>query len=134
MDVPAADAKKCCDTFLRRFRRCPENPRMPLDEWRLLLWIEALGEDYDDVAGTLKYMHRKVKFKIKVCPFLSIKLNYLFADEIYVKWRKLRYRHLQLSDAKLNMIKSLHKQYQLALITNGPSTSQWEKVLLKLLN
>lgn len=59
---------------------------------------------------------------------------FFFADEIYVKWRKLRYRHLQLSDAKLNMIKSLHKQYQLALITNGPSTSQWEKVLLKLLN
>lgn len=51
MNIPTLDAKKACDTFLRRFRRCPENPRMPLDEWRLLLWIEALGEDYDDVAG-----------------------------------------------------------------------------------
>lgn len=99
MDIPVLDAKKSCDNFLRRFRRCPENPRMPLDEWRLLLWIEALGEDNEDVA-----------------------------DEIYVKWRKLRYRHLALSEAKLNMLRSLHKQYQLALVTNGPSHSQWEKI------
>jgi hypothetical protein len=51
MEVPVADAKKACDTFLRRFRRCPEKSRMPLDEWRLLLWLEALGEDYEDLAG-----------------------------------------------------------------------------------
>ncbi|CAL8092446.1 unnamed protein product [Orchesella dallaii] len=99
MDIPVLDAKKACDTFLRRFRRCPENPRMQLDEWRLLLWIEALGEEYEDVA-----------------------------EVIYLKWRKLRYRHLALSETKLNMLRSLHKQYQLALVSNGPSHSQWEKI------
>jgi len=51
MDVPSSEAKKICETFLRRFRRCTENPRMSLDEWRLLLWIGALGEDYEDLAG-----------------------------------------------------------------------------------
>jgi len=51
MEVPSSDAKKICDTFLRRFRRCPENPRMGLDEWRIDLWVEALGEDYEDLAG-----------------------------------------------------------------------------------
>jgi hypothetical protein len=24
---------------------------MSLDEWRILLWVEALGEDYEDLAG-----------------------------------------------------------------------------------
>ncbi|ODM91635.1 N-acylneuraminate-9-phosphatase [Orchesella cincta] len=99
MDIPVLEAKKACDTFLRRFRRCPEAPRMQLDEWRLLLWIEALGEEYEEVA-----------------------------EVIYLKWRKLRYRHMALSEGKMNMLRSLHKQYQLALVTNGPSQSQWEKI------
>lgn len=50
-EIPKSVAKSISDTFLRRFRRCPENPRMPLDEYRLLLWIEALGEDYEELAG-----------------------------------------------------------------------------------
>jgi hypothetical protein len=51
MDVPAATAKKITDTFLRRFRRCPENVREPLDEWRENLWIQALGDDFEELAG-----------------------------------------------------------------------------------
>lgn len=99
LQVPSSVAKKATETFLRRFRRCPESPRMPLDEWRLLLWIEALGEDYEDMA-----------------------------EVIYMKWRKLRYRYLALPESSINLLKKLHKQYQLALVTNGPSHSQWEKI------
>lgn len=51
LDVPAGTAKKITDTFLRRFRRCPENVRVPLDEWRLGLWAEALGDDFEELAG-----------------------------------------------------------------------------------
>lgn len=57
MNIPVMDAKKVCDTFLKQFRRCPENPRMALDEWRELLWVEALGEvseDYEEVSGMKK--------------------------------------------------------------------------------
>jgi len=98
-DIPSSVAKKAADTFLRRFRRCPENPRMPLDEYRLCLWIEALGEDYEDLA-----------------------------EDIYMRWRKLRYRNLAVPETTLNLLKNLHKQYQLAIVTNGPSQSQWEKI------
>jgi len=99
MEVPALDAKLICDTFLQTFRQCPEKKRMNLDEWRLLLWVEALGEDFEDLA-----------------------------EDIYARWLKLRYRNLALSDTKLRVLKTLHKQYQLALVTNGPSNSQWEKL------
>ncbi|CAG7638702.1 unnamed protein product [Allacma fusca] len=98
-DIPKSVAKKASETYLRRFRRCVENPRMDLDEYRLLLWIEALGEDYEDLA-----------------------------EDIYVKWRKLRYRNLAIPESTTNLLKNLHKQYQLAIVTNGPSQSQWEKI------
>ncbi|XP_035715291.1 uncharacterized protein LOC110859166 isoform X2 [Folsomia candida] len=99
MDVPAGPAKKITDTFLRRFRRCPENIRVPLDEWRCTLWSEALGDDYEELA-----------------------------EDIYPRWKKLRYRNLVLSEANANMLRQLHKEYQLAIVTNGPSNSQWEKI------
>jgi len=45
-----------------------------------------------------------------------------------MKWRKLRYRNLQLPESTIKMLKNLHNEYQLGLVTNGPSKAQWEKV------
>jgi len=98
-EIPLPVAKQASETFLRRFRRCVENPMMTLEEWRILLWVNALGEEYDDLA-----------------------------EDIYVIWKRYRYRNLTPPESTLKILRSLRKQYQLALVTNGPSNSQWEKI------
>jgi N-acylneuraminate-9-phosphatase len=45
-----------------------------------------------------------------------------------MKWKRMRYRNLAVPESTLGLLKKLRKQYQLALVTNGPSNSQWEKV------
>lgn len=40
-----------------------------------------------------------------------------------------RYEHLQPDDGVLSLLRCLKGQYLLALITNGTSRSQWEKIL-----
>jgi len=44
-------AREASDAYLRRFRRNVENPHMSLDDWRLLLWVNALPEEYEEFAG-----------------------------------------------------------------------------------
>ncbi|GJQ76389.1 hypothetical protein Trydic_g2105 [Trypoxylus dichotomus] len=97
--VPRDVASAACSSYLKAFRKCPENLKMDLDTWRHLLWTQALGDQYHMLAG-----------------------------DIYRKWLQLRYQYLSLPPDVLNLLSKLHKNYLLGLITNGPSRAQWEKV------
>lgn len=55
-------------------------------------------------------------------------MSIFFTGEIYRKWINLRYKCLQLNEDTVALLHELRKHYLLGLITNGPSTSQWEKV------
>ncbi|KAG5887099.1 hypothetical protein JTB14_000732 [Gonioctena quinquepunctata] len=48
--------------------------------------------------------------------------------QIYQNWLNLRYKYLALAPEVKHLLKSLRGNYLLALITNGPSNAQWEKV------
>lgn len=73
---------------------------MPLDEWRLALWSEALPPAERGRAV-----------------------------DLYAQWLELRFRYLALSGATVGVLQRLRADgYRLALITNGPSAAQWEKV------
>ncbi|XP_059471246.1 N-acylneuraminate-9-phosphatase [Neocloeon triangulifer] len=89
--------------FLHAFRKCPDNKESQcLDEWRRLLWVEALGNDYRHLAGP-----------------------------IYRLWLQLRFQFLALTPQVQRLLVSLKEmRFQLALITNGSSRSQWEKIQL----
>lgn len=50
------------------------------------------------------------------------------ASTIYPIWLDLRYRHLAIPKEYVQLLQNLRKHYLLALITNGPSNAQWEKV------
>lgn len=92
-------ADECTGNYLRAFRKCPDNPSMSLEQWRTELWQRALPEQF----GHLTY-------------------------DIYNQWINLRYHYMQLSDGLVNMLRQLRKNYLLAVITNGPSNAQWEKI------
>nr|CAD7423234.1 unnamed protein product [Timema monikensis] len=94
-----SEALIATQTFLRHFRLCPDNEKLSLDKWRLLLWTRALGEKYANLAG-----------------------------DVYRRWLQLRYFYLALSPEVLSLLIKLRSHYHLALITNGPSRAQWEKV------
>ncbi|CRK90158.1 CLUMA_CG003872, isoform B [Clunio marinus] len=85
--------------YLKAFRKCPDNPSMSLEQWRTDLWQKALPE---------QFRH----------------LTY----EVYEQWLKLRYHYLELPNELVQMLKQLRKNYLLAIITNGPSNAQWEKI------
>ncbi|EDW26042.1 GL14466 [Drosophila persimilis] len=71
-----------------------------LDSWRTHLWRESLLP---------KYKH--------------------LADEIYPQWLRLRYRYLAVPADYVQLLTRMRRAgYALALITNGPSNAQWEKV------
>ncbi|KAK4884234.1 hypothetical protein RN001_000505 [Aquatica leii] len=102
--VSSNSAVLICNGFLRAFRKCPENVNMDLDEWRHLLWSEALGVEYQNLA-----------------------------DEIYPTWLQLRYTYLAITPEIKLLLNKLHHNFLLGLITNGPSNAQWEKInILKL--
>ncbi|XP_072388059.1 N-acylneuraminate-9-phosphatase [Diabrotica undecimpunctata] len=97
--VSLEKANKICKRYLKMFRQCPENSAMDLHEWRILLWKEALGD---------KYIH--------------------LSNEIYQHWLDLRYKYMSITPEIRNLLQTLSDQYILALITNGTSNAQWEKV------
>uniref|UniRef100_A0A4D5R9V3 N-acylneuraminate-9-phosphatase n=1 Tax=Scolopendra viridis TaxID=118503 RepID=A0A4D5R9V3_SCOVI len=100
--VPEECARELVGEYLKCFRANPQDPipgRTDLDSWRKLLWAYALGPDWD----------------------------YLL-DKVYPLWKKTRFENLLFSDQVRSMLKSLRKRYKLALITNGPSEAQWEKM------
>lgn len=93
-------AQKTCEVFLRQFRLRPDHSELELDAWRILLWVSALGADYQHLA-----------------------------EEVYEVWKKLRYTYMTLDGPAANLLSALRKHnYTIGLITNGPSRSQWEKI------
>lgn len=94
------EATYATQNFLKSFRRCPDNPQTSLDNWRIHLWQESLPPKYKQLA-----------------------------ESIYPLWLQMRYRYLAIPDEYIKMLKRFRQaNYQLALITNGPSNAQWEKV------
>lgn len=86
-------------TYLKQFRKCPENTDYSLDEWRTQLWKKALGDSYAHLA-----------------------------KETYDRWLQLRYQYLELSTQVRELLQRLRKTYYVGLITNGTSNAQREKV------
>lgn len=92
-------ADECTENYLRAFRKCPDNPLISLERWRTELWQRALPDQFRN-------------------------LTY----DIYEQWLDLRYHYMQLPDAIIHMLRQLRENYLLAIITNGPSNAQWEKI------
>ncbi|RZB39034.1 N-acylneuraminate-9-phosphatase [Asbolus verrucosus] len=92
-------ASNVCKAYLRAFRKCPENLSMSLDSWRRMLWAQALGDQYNKLAG-----------------------------EVYQTWLQLRYDYLALTPEVQNLLQKLRQHYFVGLITNGTSRAQWEKI------
>lgn len=99
------EADYCTSSYLKAFRNCPDNPSMSLEQWRTDLWRKALPEMYRHLT-----------------------------DDIYEQWLKLRYHFLELPKELVQMLKQLRQNYLLAIITNGPTNAQWEKVHMLGLN
>lgn len=97
--IPHDQASKITASYLKQFRKCPDNVTYTLDIWRTTLWSKALGEQYSYLAA-----------------------------QTYERWLCLRYRYLAMTPDTIAMISYLRKKYLLGLITNGPSNAQWEKV------
>lgn len=97
--VPQDSSNKIVSTYLKQFRKCPDNVAFSLDTWRTSLWSKALGEKY----------------------------SYL-VEQTYERWLYLRYYYLALRPETVAMLHQLRKKYLLGLITNGPSNAQWEKI------
>lgn len=49
---------------------------------------------------------------------------------MYILWLELRYRFLAVSSDIIALLLHLRSNYLLALVSNGPSAAQWEKVQL----
>lgn len=58
----------------------------------------------------------------------DLSFPFSFAGDVYLEWLHLRYLYLAPSDEVLTLLRNLRNNYYLALITNGPSKSQWEKI------
>lgn len=97
--IPEDVSVKITTTYLKLFRKCPDNMINTLDAWRTILWTKALGEKY----------------------------SYL-AKQVYERWLYLRYYYLMLSSDVISMLRQLRIKYLIGLITNGPSNAQWEKI------
>ncbi|XP_015928753.1 N-acylneuraminate-9-phosphatase [Parasteatoda tepidariorum] len=100
--IRRSTAREVVDKFYNLIREQPHDPNNEdgdVDAWRVLLWKQALG------------------------PGLSTK-----ASIAYSMWKESRTIHLKFDLALQNMLVELRKHYKLGLITNGPSSSQWEKI------
>jgi len=97
--IPEDASAKITTTYLKQFRKCPDNATLTLDAWRTILWSKALGHKY----------------------------SYL-AKKVYERWLYLRYHYMMLAPNTVSMLRQFRKKYLLGLITNGPSNAQWEKI------
>ncbi|XP_076321590.1 N-acylneuraminate-9-phosphatase isoform X1 [Tachypleus tridentatus] len=88
--------------FFEHLCKMPEDPgptQMDVDQWRTLLWVQALGPKYQ-----------------------------FFAREAYDIFKTKTMSNFKLSRDVENMLLDLRKHYKLGLITNGSSKAQWAKV------
>lgn len=92
-------ANSVSTTFLSSYRRCPDNPDLPLAQWRTQMWENALPSGHKQLAA-----------------------------QLYRRWAEYRTRYLSPSSEIISMLQTLRLQYLLGIVTNGPSASQWEKI------
>ncbi|KAJ8983117.1 hypothetical protein NQ317_001861 [Molorchus minor] len=59
--VPREAAAVICNSYLKAFRKCPENPQMDLHTWRELLWAQALGDQFVKLTDKRDIYYRKAK-------------------------------------------------------------------------
>ncbi|KAF8795605.1 N-acylneuraminate-9-phosphatase like protein [Argiope bruennichi] len=100
--VRRSTAQDVAGKFYHFVRDTPQNPGDEdgdVDAWRLLLWKQALG------------------------PGLATR-----AMDCYSRWREVRACHLRLSPEIHDFLLQLRQHYKLGVVTNGPSSSQWEKI------
>jgi len=98
-NIPKDTSVKITTTFLEKLRECPDNTDLALDVWHIILWNKTLGDEYSHLA-----------------------------KNVYERWLNLRYHYMMLAPNTISMLRQLKKKYLLALITNGPSKAQWEKI------
>ncbi|GFQ80340.1 n-acylneuraminate-9-phosphatase [Trichonephila clavata] len=100
--VRRSTSQEVVNKFYQYVRDTPQNPsdeNSDVDAWRLLLWRQALG------------------------PGLATR-----APTAYSMWCETRARHLHLASDIQDLLLQLRRHYKLGVVTNGPSSSQWEKI------
>lgn len=101
-NVRRSTAQEAVDKFYEFVRQTPQDPSNEdgdVDAWRLMLWKQALG------------------------PGIASK-----APAAYGMWKDARTRHMRLGSELEDLLLELGKRYKLGLLTNGPSSSQWDKI------
>lgn len=97
--LPGEMATEIGTSYLTAFRRCPDNPDVPLAQWRTQLWEDSLPAGHKHLA-----------------------------HQLYARWLEYRTRYLAPGAEVIAMLKSLRRNYLLGIISNGPSAAQWEKI------
>ena len=60
--------------------------------------------------------------------FIHISNSNFFSAEVCESWKRIRSRHFTFHSEVEVLLQTLHQHYKIALITNGPSHAQWEKI------
>ncbi|XP_055618391.1 N-acylneuraminate-9-phosphatase isoform X2 [Toxorhynchites rutilus septentrionalis] len=97
--LPRELATESSTTFLASYRRCPDNPDVPLTQWRTQMWKDALPVSHKHLAL-----------------------------QLYSRWTDYRTRYLAPSADIISMLQTLRHRYLLGIISNGSSAGQWEKI------
>ncbi|KAL1514019.1 hypothetical protein ABEB36_003347 [Hypothenemus hampei] len=84
--------------------------------------IQTVKEKLQEIEGTSVDQQRLI-YKGK-----HLKNDKTIEKSIYRRWLLQRYQDLALPHELVSLLKSLRKKFQIALITNGTSASQWEKI------
>lgn len=59
---------------------------------------------------------------------MASRFVYEIADDVHKEWLLLRYQYVKLSADVRSLLCELRDKYRLALISNGTSDAQWEKI------
>ncbi|KAK7083060.1 hypothetical protein SK128_020275 [Halocaridina rubra] len=101
--ISANESQKITSDFLQRFREAPaphhDTDIEGLDEYRRNIWLLALPKKHHELI-----------------------------DEVYSLWKSERLHQLSLKPEVSDMLDDLSSDFNLGLITNGPSVAQWEKI------
>ncbi|XP_072168049.1 N-acylneuraminate-9-phosphatase-like [Diadema setosum] len=101
-EIPSSNAEEIVATFRKLLLAAEKDPdnKVPIDEWRTALWKKALNSNQNEE----------------------------FASRVYQLWKKLRLEGLYFDEEVKLLLKSLRLKYKLALLTNGDSQVQREKI------
>ncbi|XP_068243911.1 neurochondrin homolog [Palaemon carinicauda] len=101
--LSAEDSERITSEFLQKFREAPapdyNTDLEGLDKWRIDIWLLVLPEEHHDLL-----------------------------DDIYSLWKSERFSQLSLNPDVTSLLDELSADFNMGLITNGPSVAQWEKI------